>query len=91
MAEPPRWAVARTCTRQVGEPVAAVIAETREQALDAAEQLVIDYETKPAVVDWSQAIAAQASLHAEAPGNVCFRWARGDEGAVRKALQSQHM
>lgn len=88
MAEPPRWALARTCVRHVGEPVAAVIAETHEQALDAAEQLLIDYETKSIVVDCRQAIAAPAELHAGAPGNICFRWARGDEAAVRKALQT---
>jgi aerobic carbon-monoxide dehydrogenase large subunit len=88
MAEPPRWALARTSVRHIGEPVAAVIAETREQALDAAEQLVIDYETKSPVVDCRQATTAQAPLHAEAPANVCFRWVRGDEAAVRKALQS---
>jgi aerobic carbon-monoxide dehydrogenase large subunit len=89
MAEPPRFALARETVRHVGEPVVAVIAETLPQAADAAERVAIDYEPLPAVTD---ARAAQAEgapqLHAAAPGNVCFRWARGDEAAVRKALQS---
>ena len=42
MAEPPRWALARERVRHVGEPVAVVIAQTREQALDAAELVEVD-------------------------------------------------
>ncbi len=89
MAEPPRWALARDRVRHVGEPVAAVIAETLEQALDAAELVEIGYEILPAVVDAREASASQApELHDVAPRNTCFRWARGDEAAVRQALQS---
>ena len=47
MAEPPRWALARDRVRHVGEPVAAVIAETLERALDAAELVEIGYEILP--------------------------------------------
>jgi carbon-monoxide dehydrogenase large subunit len=89
MAEPPRWALARERVRHAGEPVAMVIAQTREQALDAAELVEIDYETLPAVTDARAAAGAQApQLHDAAPGNICFHWARGDEAAVRQALQS---
>ena len=89
MAEPPRFALARGKVRHVGEPVAAVIAETLAQALDAAECVEVDYEPLAAVTD---ARVAQAPggplLHACAPGNVCFRWTRGDEVAVRAAFGS---
>jgi aerobic carbon-monoxide dehydrogenase large subunit len=89
MAEPPRWALARERVRHVGEPVAVVIAQTREQALDAAELVEVDYETLAAVVDARAAAGAQApQLHDAAPENICFRWARGDEAAVRQAMQS---
>ena len=87
MAEPPRWALARGRVRHVGEPVALVIAETREQALDAAELIDVDYEPLPAVIDARVAMAPGAPLlHDEAPGNVCFRWARGDEAAVQRGV-----
>src|SRR5262245_52854353 len=87
MAQPPRYALARETVRHVGEPVAAVIAETREQATDAAELLSIDYEPLPAVTDPRAAQDKGApQLHEAAPGNVCFRWARGDEAAVRAAF-----
>jgi aerobic carbon-monoxide dehydrogenase large subunit len=87
MAEPPRFALAREAVRHVGEPVAAVIAEDRDQAADAAERVVVDYEVLPPVVGVEAARAGGApQLHAAAPGNICFRWARGDEAAVRDAF-----
>ena len=89
MAEPPRFALARGMVRHVGEPIAAVIGETCEQAMDGAERVVLDAEPLPAVVDVRAAQAHGAPrLHAEAPGNVCFRWARGDEARVRAAFAS---
>ena len=58
------------------------------QAADAAERVAIDYEPLPAVTDvarrrWRR---MRRSCMQCAPGNVCFRWARGDEAAVRAAL-----
>ncbi len=49
MVEPQRWALARGLVRHVGEPVAAVIAETRAAAEDAAETIEVDYEALPPV------------------------------------------
>src|SRR5262249_30565887 len=78
MAEPPRFALARETVCHGGEPVAAVIAEDRDQAADAAERVAVDYETLPVVVGVEAARGAGApQLHAAAPGNICFRWARG--------------
>src|SRR6266704_3587605 len=89
MAQPPRYALARGTVRHVGEPVVAVIAETRDAAADAAERVTIDYEALPAVTDARAAQARGApQLHEAAPGNVCFRWARGDEAAVRAAFKT---
>ena len=93
MAEPPRFALAREMVCHVGEPIAAVIAEDRDQAADAAERVVVDYEVLSAIVGVEAARAAGApQLHAAAPGNICFRWARGDETAVRAAFdRAAHM
>jgi carbon-monoxide dehydrogenase large subunit len=88
MAEPPRFALARDKVRHVGEPVAAVVAETLAQALDAAERVDVDYAPLAAVTHATVAQGAGVSqLHACAAGNVCFRWARGDEAAVRTAFR----
>ena len=87
MAEPPRWALARGTVRHVGEPVAVVIAETLAQARDAAELVQVDYEPLPSVIDAKTAMREGApQLHDTAPGNICFRFARGDDAAVQKAI-----
>jgi carbon-monoxide dehydrogenase large subunit len=89
MAEPPRYALARGTVRHVGEAVAAVIAETRAQAQDGADALDVDYEPLPAVVDGREAMREGApQLHETAPGNICFRFVRGDHAAVNRAFES---
>ncbi len=55
----------------VGEPVAAVIAETRHQAEDAVAAIEVEYEPLQAVVDCRSALAAGApKAHRNAPHNV---------------------
>ena len=59
--------------RFVGEPVVAVVAETREQAVDAAERVMIDYDPLPALVDPAAAAEDGAPLlFPEAGSNVSF-------------------
>ena len=66
-----------------------MIAQTREQAVDAADLIEVGYETLPAIVDAREASGPKATqLHDGVSGNICFRWARGDEAAVRGALQA---
>src|SRR3981081_4403281 len=70
-----------------GRSVALVIAETKNQAKDAAEAGVVNYEELPAAADIRAAIKPGApQLHPEAPGNVIYDWAIGDEGAVKDAF-----
>ncbi len=54
--------------RFVGDVVAAVVAETRQQAVDAAELVVVDYDPLPAVVDAESALASDAALQFEEMG-----------------------
>ena len=73
--------------RFVGDPVAAVVAETIEAAKDAAELIEIDYEELGAVTDSTKADApGQPQLHEDAAQNICFDWAMGDEAATEAAL-----
>ena len=73
--------------RYVGEPVALIVAESRTQALDAAEQVVVDYAPLPAVMTAAAARTPGApELSAEVPGNVCFDWCTGDTAAVAAAF-----
>jgi carbon-monoxide dehydrogenase large subunit len=67
----------------VGQPIALVIAETRWQALDAAEAVEVDYQPLPAVVETKRALDADATvLHAELGSNVVFVKESGDKAAV---------
>lgn len=80
-------ALADETVRYVGQPVAIVVAETRAQARDAAEAVMVDYEEMPAVVGSEAALADGApQLHPEAEGNLCFDWEIGDEAAATSAI-----
>jgi carbon-monoxide dehydrogenase large subunit len=57
-------------TRFVGEPVVAIVSETRTQGADAAERVVIDYDQLPAVVDPHDAIRDETLLFPEAGTNI---------------------
>ncbi|WP_035728515.1 xanthine dehydrogenase family protein molybdopterin-binding subunit [Bradyrhizobium murdochi] len=73
--------------RHVGDIVAMILAETLNQARDAAELLAIDYEELPAVVTVAQALAPDAPLlHDEVPGNLMCRWSKGDAAATDAAI-----
>jgi carbon-monoxide dehydrogenase large subunit len=87
MVVPPRYALARGRVRHVGDPVALVVAETRDAARDAAERVVIEYRPLEAVIDAAAALMPGApTVWDEAPGNLCFRFQRGDRDAVRAAF-----
>jgi carbon-monoxide dehydrogenase large subunit len=83
----PQPVLAEHKVRYAGEPVALIVAESREAALDAAEAVVIDYTPLPSVTD---PVAARASgapdIADEAPGNLCFEWLTGDNAAVESAF-----
>jgi len=87
MIVPPRRTLARDRVRHVGDPVAFVVADTAEQARDAAEQVAVWYRPLPTVVDARAALAAQAPrLWDEAPGNLSYRFEHGDKPAVDAAF-----
>ncbi|MEO8717381.1 MAG: xanthine dehydrogenase family protein molybdopterin-binding subunit [Burkholderiales bacterium] len=87
MKEPPHPVLAQGKVRYVGDHVAVVIAETLDQAQDAAELVQVDYETLPAVADCRLARAKGApQLHEIAPNNTCYVWALGDKAAVDAAF-----
>ncbi len=87
MAEPPHPVLASGKVRHVGDPIAVVIAETRQQARDAAELLDIEIEHLPAVSTVTDATAPGAPLvHDEVAGNVCYDWHIGDLAATEAAF-----
>ena len=87
--EVPRFAIAREVVRHVGEILAVVVATDSMEAQDAVEALEVEWDVRSPVVDTAAALAEGApSLHAEAPGNVAFRWTRGERKRVETAFAS---
>lgn len=84
MNEPAHPALAIGKVRHVGDQVALIVAETLQQAKDAAERIEVAYEELDAVAHIETALAAGASLvHDDAaPGNLCYDWELGDEAEV---------
>src|SRR5436309_64115 len=86
---PPHPPLAVDTVRYVGDPVAIVIAESQDAALDAAEKLKVDWEIRPAVTATAKAAdRGAAQIHEVAPSNVAFKWQIGDAAAVDAAVTS---
>jgi aerobic carbon-monoxide dehydrogenase large subunit len=87
MAPHPALANVKAC--HVGDAVAAVIAETRAQARDAAEAVKVDYGVLPAVADPASAQRPGApQIHELAPNNTIYQWHLGDAKATEAAFNS---
>ncbi len=87
LISPDRPVLATDRVRHVGEPLALIVAETVDQARDAAEAVDIDFTDLPVVADITAAIAPDAPLvWPQAAGNTCFDWEIGDSRAVDDAI-----
>jgi carbon-monoxide dehydrogenase large subunit len=70
-----------------GQPVAAVVAESRHAARDALDRIDVDYDRLDAVVDPVEALSGDApTVHDVAPTNVAFDWSTGDADAADAAI-----
>ncbi len=73
--------------RYAGDPVAFVVAETREQAQDAAELIEVDYEPLPAITSTADAPKPGAPLvWDDCENNICFVFLAGDKEATEAAF-----
>ncbi|MGZ5271712.1 MAG: xanthine dehydrogenase family protein molybdopterin-binding subunit, partial [Ramlibacter sp.] len=89
MKEPLHPILAIKKARYVGDQVAMVVADTLEQARNAAEAVEVEYEPLAAVVDVRDARNGPA-LHEAAPDNHCYKWAIGDKAAVDAVFAKAH-
>jgi carbon-monoxide dehydrogenase large subunit len=89
MNEPPHPVLALGKVRHVGDQLAMVIADTLEQAKNAAEAVQVDYDVLSAVVDVRDA-ATGPQLHDAAPNNKCYKWVLGDKANVDAAFANAH-
>jgi carbon-monoxide dehydrogenase large subunit len=83
----PHYPLALDTTRYVGEPIAVVVAMTVNAAKDGAEQVAVDYEPLPAVVDTIAATASEAPrLWPDSDSNVALDAEVGDRAATESAF-----
>jgi carbon-monoxide dehydrogenase large subunit len=85
--EPKRHCLAVDAVRHVGEAVALIVAESRDEAEAALELIDVDYADLPAVAHQVSALGPDAPrLWAEAPGNLCLDFEIGNRAAVEEAF-----
>jgi aerobic carbon-monoxide dehydrogenase large subunit len=75
---PDQYPLAVDVARYGGQPVALVVAETRNQARDAAELVAVDYDALPAITTIDAA--------RKDPANYCLQWRTGDAAAVEAGM-----
>jgi carbon-monoxide dehydrogenase large subunit len=87
MKAPDHYPFARGKACYVGDIVAAVVAETRYQAADAVDAVVVDYEPLPAVADIEDAAGDGVVIHDDLGTNRSYTWALSpDPDAVEQAF-----
>ena len=93
MQEPAHPVLAQGKVRHVGDPIAAVVAESAAEARDAAEAIDVDIEELPAVIDMAEALADGATkVHDDLTSNLCYDWGFVEENreAVDEAIRGAH-
>jgi carbon-monoxide dehydrogenase large subunit len=86
VAAPPHWPLAKGAVKHVGDPVAVVIGSDRYAVVDAAEDVIVDYDPLPVVVDPEKALAGGDLVHPDLGSNKVHEWSLG--GDVEAALES---
>jgi carbon-monoxide dehydrogenase large subunit len=85
----PRPGLAQDRVRYVGEPIALIVAQTANQAADAAAEIHADIERLPCVTEVEQAVAGGApAIWPDAPDNVAIDWQTGDPAEVDAAFSA---
>ncbi len=88
MFEPPQPPLPSDRVRHVGDQVAVVVAESREQAAAAASLVDVDYEELPAVPSLQHVLSeGTPAVWDEAPDNICYDWEIGDQAATDAAFE----
>ncbi|PTE14983.1 xanthine dehydrogenase family protein molybdopterin-binding subunit [Pseudogemmobacter blasticus] len=90
MQEPKHPVLADGKVRHVGDPIAMVVAETLDQARDAAEAIRVEIEELPPVLNMKDALKPDApKVHDELTSNLCYDWGFVEENreAVAKAFE----
>ncbi|MCX8507144.1 MAG: xanthine dehydrogenase family protein molybdopterin-binding subunit, partial [Alphaproteobacteria bacterium] len=87
MVLPPRPILAEGRVRHVGEAIAFIVAESLEQARDAAELIDIGFKDVPSITDLSRSVDPSVpQIWPEAAQNTCLDWYQGDLAKTEAAF-----
>ena len=92
MVNPPHNPVAVGEAKHVGDIVAVVLADSRYGAADAAEKVVVDYDSLPAVGSLEAAVADEVMAHSDLSTNKAFHWplVPDPEGTEKAFAEAAH-
>jgi carbon-monoxide dehydrogenase large subunit len=71
---PEHWPLARGSVKHVGDPVAVVLGEDRYAVVDAAEDVVVEYDPMPVVTDPEAALEGEPFVHEQLGTNQVHEW-----------------
>ena len=74
---PEHWPLARGAVKHVGDPVAVVLGEDRYAVVDAVQDVIVEYEPLPVVVDPEKALEGAPFVHDQFGTNETHRWSLG--------------
>jgi carbon-monoxide dehydrogenase large subunit len=86
---PDHWPLARGAVKHVGDPVAVVVGDDRYAVVDAAEDVLVEYDPLPVVVDPEAALQDGSPLvHEQFGTNQVHQWSLGGEDVEQVLEQS---
>ncbi len=85
---PPRPILAIDRVRHVGEPVVFIVADSILTALDAADQVMLEYDPLPSSSDPKQALTGTPQIWPGEPNNQCYDWSMGDLKTVKDIFRT---
>ncbi len=89
MAAPEHPVLVTDRVLHVGDPIAAIVAESLESAEAAADLLDIDYEVLFSQTELATCLETNAPIvHSDLSSNQCFDWELGDESVVDRMMKT---
>ena len=86
---PEHWPLAKEIVKHVGDPVAVVIGSDPYAVVDAAEDVIVEYDPLPAVTDPEAALEGGDLVHPDLGTNKVHEWSLG--GDVESALEASEV
>ncbi len=83
---PERWPIARDRVCHQGDAVALVVGDDKYVVVDAAADVVVEYESLPVVIDVEQALKDEVLVHPSLGTNKAHEWSMGGGGDIEQAL-----